>query len=86
MLFAQKWFSTVQKVHQNGSKIMVQFIHGCICVLPPLKTVSAGEQGCKLIFNESDSLKQLNEVKKQDLMEYNFVQVIDFFFHHFYLQ
>lgn len=49
---AKEWISTVEKVHQNGSKILVQLTHGGPGVVPPLEPVSAGERGRKLTIEE----------------------------------
>ena len=55
---AEEWISTIKKVHENGSKILVQLTHGGPGVVPPLEAVSAGENGRKLTIDE---IKEIEE-------------------------
>lgn len=49
---ANEWVSTVKKVHENGSKFMVQLTHGGPGVVEPLEHVSAGGLGRRLTVEE----------------------------------
>lgn len=49
---ARDWVSTVKKIHENGSKILVQLTHGGPGVVPPLEAVSAGDRGRPLTTEE----------------------------------
>ncbi|KAK8834978.1 hypothetical protein M9Y10_018681 [Tritrichomonas musculus] len=49
---ANEWVSTVKKVHENGSKFMVQLTHGGPGVVEPLEHVSAGGLGRPLTVEE----------------------------------
>lgn len=55
---AQEWVSTVKKVHENGSKILVQLTHGGPGVVPPLEAVSAGDRGRSLTIEEIKEIEK----------------------------
>lgn len=55
---AQEWVSTVKKVHENGSKILVQLTHGGPGVVSPLEAVSAGDRGRTLTIEEIKEIEK----------------------------